>query len=84
MMWEQCLQKLVNYGPDAVSDDRRGDGAIVVKDGNTYETMNWTALSQNGAMVRNEYTGTADGKTFYRIEVDNRGGDSSGREQPVL
>lgn len=49
MMWEQCLQKLVNYGPDAVSDDRRGDGAIVVKDGNTYETMNWTAFSQNGA-----------------------------------
>lgn len=76
MMWEQCLQKLVNYGPDAVSNDRRGDGAIVVRDGNSYETMNWTAFSQNGAMVRNEYTGTADGKTFYRIEVDNRGGET--------
>ena len=48
----------------------------MVKDGNTYETMNWTAFSQNGAMVRNEYTGTADGKTFYRIEVDNRGGET--------
>ena len=23
MVWEQCLQNLVNYGPDGISDDRR-------------------------------------------------------------
>lgn len=76
MMWEQCLQKLVNYGPDAVSDDRRGDGAIVVTDGNQYETMNWTSFVESGKQIRAEYTGAYDGKTFYRIETDARGTDN--------
>lgn len=75
-VWEQCLQKLVNYGPDAVTDDRRGDGAILAMDGDPYETLNWTAFAENGAQVRAEYKGAYDGKTFYRIEVDSRGGDN--------
>ena len=72
-MWEQCLQKLVNYGPDAVTDDRRGDGAIVAADGDQYETMVWTAFSETGKMIHAEYKGAYDGKIYHRIEVDNRG-----------
>ena len=72
-VWEQCLQKLVDYGPDGVSDDRRGDGAILAMDGDQYETMNWTGFAENGKMIRAQYTGDYDGKTYYRIEVDNRG-----------
>ncbi len=72
-IWEQCLQKLVDYGPDGVEDDRRGDGAIVARDGDMYETMNWTAFAESGKMVRAEYKGTYDGKIYHRIEVDNRG-----------
>lgn len=75
-VWEQCLQKLVDYGPDGVADDRRGDGAILATDGDQYETMNWTGFAENGQMVRAEYTGEYDGKTFYRIEVDNRGDEN--------
>lgn len=75
-IWEQCLQKLVNYGPDAVSHDRRGAGAIVMTDGHQYETMNWTSFSEDGKQVRAEYTGTYDGKTYYRIETDTCGGEN--------
>lgn len=75
IIWEQCLQKLVNYGPDAVSHDRRGDGAIVVTDGHQYETMNWTSFGENGKQVVAEYTGQYDGKKFYRIEIDETGKD---------
>ena len=72
-IWEQCLQKLVDYGPDGVSDDRRGDGAILAMDGDQYETMNWTGFAENGKMIHAQYKGDYDGKTYYRIEVDNRG-----------
>lgn len=75
-VWEQCLQKLVNYGPAAVSDDRRGDGAILAMDGDPYETLNWTGFAEGGKMVRAQYKGSYDGQTFYRIEVDARGGDN--------
>lgn len=73
MVWEQCLQNLVNYGPDAVSDDRRGDGAILTKDGNSFETLNWTAFSIAGKQVLAEYQGKFDGVPFRRIELDNSG-----------
>lgn len=76
-IWEQCLQKLVNYGPDAVSDDRRGNGAIVVTDGDQYETLNWTSFSEKGKQIHAEYKGLYDGKTFYRIETDNRGTENA-------
>ena len=72
-IWEQCLQKLVDYGPDGVSDDRRGDGAILAIDGNPYETMNWTGFAESGKMIHAQYKGLYDGKTYYRLEVDNRG-----------
>ena len=72
-VWEQCLQKLVNYGPDAVFDDRRGDGAILAMDGDMYETLNWTGFAESGKMIRTQYTGVNDKKTFYRLEVDARG-----------
>lgn len=72
-IWEQCLQKLVDYGPDGVSDDRRGDGAILAMDGDQYETMNWTGFAEDGKMIHAKYKGEYDGKTYYRIEVDNRG-----------
>ena len=72
-IWENCLQKFIDNGSDGVEDDRRGDGAIVARDGNMYETMNWTAFSESGKMILAEYRGTYDGKTFTRIEVDNRG-----------
>ena len=72
-IWEQCLQKLVDYGPDGVSDDRRGDGAILAIDGNPYETMNWTGFAEDGKMIHAQYKGLYDGKTYYRLEVDNRG-----------
>ena len=78
-IWEQCLQKLVNYGPDAVSHDRRGDGAIVVTDGHQYETMNWTSFSETGKQVIAEYEGQYDKKKFYRIEVDK-----SGKKKPLV
>lgn len=75
-VWEQCLQKLVNYGSAAVSDDRRGDGAILAMDGDPYETLNWTGFSEKGKMIRAQYKGSYDGQTFYRVEVDARGGDN--------
>ena len=77
MVWEQCLQDLVNYGPDAVSDDRRGEGAVVAKSGNSWTTLNWTAFSVEGKQIRAEYTGAYDGKKFYRFEVDNRGTENA-------
>ncbi|MCJ7834753.1 cadherin-like beta sandwich domain-containing protein [Cuneatibacter sp. NSJ-177] len=73
MVWEQCLQNLVNYGPDGISDDRRGDGALVAKDGNSFDTLNWTAFAVAGKQVVAEYTGQYDGRTFRRIELDNTG-----------
>ena len=72
-IWENCLQKMIDNGSDGVEDDRRGDGAIVARDGDMYETMNWTAFAEAGKMMVAEYRGTYDGKTFKRIEVDNRG-----------
>lgn len=72
-VWENCLQKLVDYGPDAVEDDLRGDGAILAQDGDNLGTLNWTGFSQDGKMKYAEYTGKYDGKPFYRIEVDNTG-----------
>lgn len=73
MVWEQCLQNLVNYGPDGVSDDRRGDGAILAKDGNSFETLNWTGFSIDGKQVIAEYKGKYDGRVFTRLELDNTG-----------
>ena len=72
-IWENCLQKFIDNGSDGLEDDRRGDGAVVARDGNMYETMNWTAFSEKGKMLVAEYRGTYDGKTFKRIEFDNRG-----------
>lgn len=72
-VWENCLQKLVDYGADAVEDDRRGDGAILAKDGDSLSTLNWTGFSQNGKMKYVEYEGKYDKKPFHRIEVDNTG-----------
>lgn len=83
-VWEQCLQKLVDFGPNGVSHDRRGDGAIVATDGNQYETMNWTAFSEEGKQVRAEYKGTYDGQTYYRIETDTRGGENKTVESNLL
>lgn len=76
MVWEQCLQKLVNFGPDAVTDDRRGDGALLAMDGDQYETLNWTGFGVNGKMVREEYMGTYDKKPHYIFQVDDRGTDN--------
>lgn len=72
-VWENCLQKLVDYGADAVEDDRRGDGAILAKDGDSLGTLNWTGFSQGGKMKYVEYEGKYDKKQYYRIEVDNSG-----------
>lgn len=72
-VWENCLQKLVDYGPDAVEDDLRGDGAILAQDGDNLGTLNWTGFSQDGKMRYVEYEGKYDRKPFYRIEVDNTG-----------
>ena len=74
MVWEQALQNLVDLGPGGVSDDRRGDGAIVAKNGDSFASPNWQAIAQNGKQVRAEYTGQYDGQKFYRIEVDGTGG----------
>ena len=41
--------------------------------------MNLTAFAEKGKMLIAEYRGTYDGKTFKRIEVDNRG-----TENPLL
>ncbi len=83
-VWEQCLQKLVDYGPNAVSHDRRGQGAVVVTDGNQYETMDWTAFSEEGTQVLAEYKGTYDGQTYYRIETDTRGAENKPVESNLL
>ena len=73
MVWEQCLQKLVNLGPGGVTDDRRGDGALLAKDGNSFETLNWTGFSEYGQQVIAEYTGSYDGESFTRLELDYTG-----------
>lgn len=72
-VWENCLQKLIDYGSDGVEDDRRGDGAILAKDGDSLSSLNWTGFSENGKMKYVEYEGKYDKKPFYRIEVDNSG-----------
>lgn len=33
-MWEQCLQKFVDFGGAALTDNRRGDGTLMAQDGN--------------------------------------------------
>jgi glyoxylase-like metal-dependent hydrolase (beta-lactamase superfamily II) len=73
MVWEQCIQKLVNFGQQSVSDDRRGDGAIMVIDGNSYDTLNWTAFAINGKQVISDYDGKYDQQAFNRLEIDNTG-----------
>lgn len=72
-VWENCLQKLIDYGSDGVEDDRRGDGAILAKDGDSFSGFNWTGFSENGKMKYVEYEGKYDKKPYYRIEVDNTG-----------
>lgn len=72
-VWENCLQKLVDYGADAMEDDLRGDGAILAQDGDNLGTLNWTGFSQNGKMKYVEYEGKYDKRPYYRIEVDNSG-----------
>ena len=64
---------MIDYGSDGMEGDRRGDGAVVARDGNQYETLNWTAFAEEGKMIVAEYRGTYDGKSFRRIEFDNRG-----------
>jgi len=73
IMWEQCLQKFTNYGGDALTDNRRGNGSLMSQDGNEYETLNWTGLTQSGTVVRQEYTGVKDGKKFIHLEIDRTG-----------
>lgn len=73
IMWEQCLQKFVNYGGAALTDNRRGDGALMSQDGNEYETLNWTGLTQSGQQIRAQYKGQYDGQTYYRLEIDRTG-----------
>lgn len=80
MAWENCLQKLCDIGPDALSMDLRGDGAVVVRDGNTHETMNWQAFSEKGKQVVQEYVGKSDGKVFRRIETDLLSKDSEAKD----
>ncbi|MCQ2146548.1 MAG: cadherin-like beta sandwich domain-containing protein [Bacteroidales bacterium] len=77
MVWENCLQKLIDYGSDGVEDDRRGDGAILAKDGDSLGTLIWTAFAQGGKMMYVEYEGKYDKKPFHRIEVDNTGENPS-------
>ncbi len=72
-MWEQCLQKFVNYGGAVLTDNRRGDGTLMSQDGNEYETLNWTGLTQSGQQIRAEYKGKYDGETYYRLETDRTG-----------
>lgn len=72
-VWENCLQKLVDYGADAMEDDLRGDGAILAQDGDNLGTLNWTGFSQNGKMKYVEYEGKYDKRPYYRIEMDNTG-----------
>lgn len=72
-MWEQCLQKFVNYGGAVLTDNRRGDGTLMSQDGNEYETLNWTALTQSGKHIRAQYKGKYDGQTYYRLEIDRTG-----------
>ena len=76
-VWEQALQKLCNYGPDAAMYDRRGDGDIIVMDGHTYENTNWCGFRLNGKRIVAEYTGQYDGKVFRRMETDNRGTENA-------
>lgn len=76
-VWENCLQKMIDYGSDGVGDDRRGDGAILAKDGDSLKTLNWTGFAQAGKMIYAEYEGKYDKKPYYRIEVDNTGANPS-------
>jgi len=78
IMWEQCLQKFVNYGGAALTDNRRSTGGLMSQDGNEYETLNWTGLTQSGTKVRAEYKGQYDGETFYHFEIDR----TEGAKQP--
>ena len=71
MVWEQALQDMVDLGPYAYNDDLRGDGAIVSRNGNQYETTNWQAMSERGKMYIAEYESKYDGGTFKRIELDH-------------
>lgn len=80
MAWENCLQKLCDMGPYALSMDLRGDGAVVVRDGNTHETMNWQAFSEKGKQVVQEYTSKNDGTTFRRIETDILSADAEANQ----
>ena len=72
-MWEQCLQKFVDFGGAALTDNRRGDGTLMAQDGNEYETLNWTGLTQSGKHIHAQYKGVYDGKTYYRLEIDRTG-----------
>jgi hypothetical protein len=74
-IWERCLQKLVDFGPDKVVDDRRSDGAILSRDGDPYDdtNMNWCGFTIDGKQKVAYYTGQYDGKPFRRIEIDNTG-----------
>jgi hypothetical protein len=71
MVWEQALQDMVDLGPYAYSDDLRGDGALVSRNGNQYETTNWQAMSERGKMYIAEYESQYDGRNFKRIELDH-------------
>ena len=69
-VWENALQNLSDDGYDALSDDYRGDGALVTRDGSDLDTLNWQAIAQSGSAVMAEYTGQYDGKTFTRYEIN--------------
>ena len=69
-IWERCLQKQIDFGPFDITDDRRGTGAILSRDGDPYDegtAMNWCGFTINGKMERVEYTDLY-GKKFYRLE----------------
>lgn len=56
-----------------MTDNRRGDGTLMAQDGNEYETLNWTGLTQSGKHIHAQYKGVYDGKTYYRLEIDRTG-----------
>jgi glyoxylase-like metal-dependent hydrolase (beta-lactamase superfamily II) len=75
MVWEQALQDIIDWGDPAYKDDRRGDGAILARNGFSLDTMNWQGFTENGKMRVAEYEGQYTGETFRRIELDHVNSD---------
>ena len=74
-VWEQALQDMIDWGDPAYKDDRRGNGAILARNGFSLETMNWQGFTENGKMYVAEYDGQYTGEKFRRIELDHINAD---------